>query len=159
MHIYGHLICVCVWLCQVIVAERRLSLVAASGGCSSLWCTGFSLRCLLLFQNTGSRGTGFSSCSTPAQQLQHAGPRACRLQQLLCVGSVVVVHGLQGAWASVVVAHGLSSCGSQALVCSLSSCGAQAQLLHGMWDLPGPGSNLCPLWILNHCTTREVPTN
>ena len=49
-----------------------------------------------------------------------------------------------GAWAlgmraSVVVAHGLSSCGSQALDHRLSSCGAQASLLHGMWDLPGPG--------------------
>ena len=31
-----------------------------------------------------------------------------------------------GAWASVVVAHGLSSCGSQALESRLSSCGARA---------------------------------
>ena len=49
-----------------------------------------------------------------------------------------------GAWAlgtraSVVVAHRLSSCGSQALERRLSSCGTQAQLLRGMWDLPGPG--------------------
>ena len=43
-----------------------------------------------------------------------------------------------GTWAPVVVARGLSSCGSQALECRLSSCGAWAQLLHGMWDLPGP---------------------
>ena len=42
-------------------------------------------------------------------------------------------------WASVVVACGLSSCGSQALECRLSSCGTQAQLLRGMWDLPRPG--------------------
>ena len=34
---------------------------------------------------------------------------------------------------------GFSSSGSQALERRLSSCGAQAQLLHGMWDLPGPG--------------------
>ena len=40
---------------------------------------------------------------------------------------------------SVVVAHGLSSYGSRALECRLSSCGTQALLLHGMWDLPGPG--------------------
>ena len=40
---------------------------------------------------------------------------------------------------SVVVARGLSSCGLQALECRLSSCGARAQLLRGMWDLPGPG--------------------
>ena len=44
-----------------------------------------------------------------------------------------------GAWASVVVAHGLSSCGSWALECRFSSCGARASLLRGMWDLPGPG--------------------
>ena len=32
-----------------------------------------------------------------------------------------------------------SSCGLRAPECRLSSCGAWAQLLHGMWDLPGPG--------------------
>ena len=32
-----------------------------------------------------------------------------------------------------------SSCGSRALERSLSSCGTRAQLLCGMWDLPGPG--------------------
>ena len=40
---------------------------------------------------------------------------------------------------SVVVARGLSSCGSRVLECRLSSCGTWAQVLHGMWDLPGPG--------------------
>ena len=44
-----------------------------------------------------------------------------------------------GVWASVVVARGLSRCGSWALEHWLSSCGAQASLLRGMWDLPGPG--------------------
>ena len=44
-----------------------------------------------------------------------------------------------GVRASVVVACGLGSCGSWALEHSLSSCGTWAQLLHGMWDLPGPG--------------------
>ena len=44
-----------------------------------------------------------------------------------------------GARASVVVARGLSSCGSRALECRLSSCGTRALLLHSMWDLPGPG--------------------
>ena len=34
---------------------------------------------------------------------------------------------------------GFSSCGSRALERRLSSCGAEAQLLHGMWDLPRPG--------------------
>ena len=49
-----------------------------------------------------------------------------------------------GAWAlglrtSVVVAHGPSSFGVQALERRLSSCGARAQLLRGMWNLPKPG--------------------
>ena len=34
---------------------------------------------------------------------------------------------------------GFSSCGMWALERRLSSCGARAQLLRGMWDLPGPG--------------------
>ena len=75
---------VCFWLHWVFVAVHGLSLVAASGGYSSLRCAGFSLRWLLLW-STGSR------CS-----------------------------------ASVVVARGLSSCGSQPLERRLSSCGAQA---------------------------------
>ena len=63
----------------VFVAARGLSLVMASGGYSSLRCTGFS-----------------------------------------CCGARALVK-----WASVVVAHGLSSCGSQALEHRLSSCGAR----------------------------------
>ena len=54
------------WLSWVFVAEHRLSLVAVSGGYSSLWYAGFSLRWLLLLRSTGSRCTGFSSCSSPA---------------------------------------------------------------------------------------------
>ena len=53
-----------------------LSLVAASGGYSSLWCTGFSLCWLLLLWSTGSRRAGFSSCGVRAQQLWLAGSRA-----------------------------------------------------------------------------------
>ena len=44
-----------------------------------------------------------------------------------------------GTWASVVVACGLSSCGSRALEHRPSSCGAWTKLLHGMWDLPRLG--------------------
>ena len=86
------------WLHWVFIAVCRLSLVAASGGYSSLQCTGFSLR------------------------------------WLLCCGARPL-----GTWVSVVVALGLSSCGSQALEHRLSSCGARAQLLCNMWDLPRPG--------------------
>ena len=49
------------WLRWVFVAARGLSLVAASGGYSLLWCAGFSLQWLLLWS------TGFSSCGTRAQ--------------------------------------------------------------------------------------------
>ena len=44
--------------CVGFIAARGLSLVAASGGCSSLRCVGFSLRWLLLLWSTGSRCTG-----------------------------------------------------------------------------------------------------
>ena len=62
----------------------------------------------------------------------------------LCAGFSLQWLLLLGAWAlgaraSVIVAHGLSSCGSWALEHRLSSCGARAQLLHGMWGLPRPG--------------------
>ena len=63
------------WLRWVFIAVHGLSLLAASGGYSSLQCVGFSLRWLLLLRSMGSR------CATP--------------QALL-------------------VAHGLSSCGSRA---------------------------------------------
>ena len=39
------------WLCWVFVAARRLSVVAASGGYSSLRCTGFPLRWLLVAEH------------------------------------------------------------------------------------------------------------
>ena len=50
------------WLHWVFVAVCGLSLVAVSGGYSSLRSTGFSLSWLLLLQSTGSRRIGFSSC-------------------------------------------------------------------------------------------------
>ena len=50
------------WLHWVFVAVRRLSLVAASWGYSSLQCAGFSLWWLLFLRSTGSRCSGFSSC-------------------------------------------------------------------------------------------------
>ena len=55
------------WLRWVFVAVRGFSLVAASGGYSSLQCAGLSLRWLLLRQSTGSRHAGFSSYGMWAQ--------------------------------------------------------------------------------------------
>ena len=74
------------WLCQVFVAARGLSLVAASGSYSSLQFTGFSLWWLLLLWSTGSRRSGFSSSGTWAHLVV-----ACGLQS---TGSVVVAHRL-----------------------------------------------------------------
>ena len=62
------------------------------------------------------------------------GARASHCGGFSCCGAPAL-----GVWASVVVAHGLSSCGLRALERRLSSCAAGAYLLHGMWDLPGPG--------------------
>ena len=61
------------------------------------------------------------------------GARASHCSGFSCCGAQAL-----GTRASVVVARGLSSCGSRALERRLSSCGAWAQLLRGMWDLPGP---------------------
>ena len=54
----------------------------------------------------------------------------------MAVASLVVEHGLWGRQASVVAAHVLSSCGSQALEHRLNSCGARAQSLRCKWDFP-----------------------
>ena len=55
------------WLRWVLIAAHGLSLVAVSGGYSSLWCAAFSLRWLLLLRSMGSRSIGFSSCGVRAQ--------------------------------------------------------------------------------------------
>ena len=81
-------------------------------------CVGSSLLCTGFLQLRRARAT--LRCDA---QASHCGGRARAL----------------GAWAPVVVAHGLSSCGSRALEHRLSSCGARAQLLRSMWDLPRPG--------------------
>ena len=59
-----------------------LSLVAVSGGYSSLRCTDFSLQWLLLLQSTGSRHAGFSSCGSWAleRRLSYCGAQALLLR-------------------------------------------------------------------------------
>ena len=91
LNVYIFLILFYFWLCCVFVAALGLSLVAGSGGYSSLWCAGFSLRWLLLLRSTGSRRTGFSSCGTWAQQLWLVGSRA-QAQQLWCTGLAAPRH-------------------------------------------------------------------
>ena len=60
------------------------SLVAASGGYSSLWCAGFSLQWLLLLQSTGSRRVGFSSCGAWASVVLACGLSSCGSWALEC---------------------------------------------------------------------------
>ena len=74
-------------------------------------CFGSSLLC--------ARDRDFSSCGE--QGLLFVSVRGL----LIVVASRCGVRAL-GTQASVVVAHGLSSCGSRALECTLSSCGAWA---------------------------------
>ena len=72
-------------------------------------------------------------------QLRRAGAAlSCSARSSHCSGSCCGARAI-GTRGSVVVALRLSSCGLQALERRLSSCGARAQLLRGMWDLPGPG--------------------
>ena len=93
------------WLRWVFVAVQGLSLVAASGVDSLLWCAGFSLWWLLLLQSMGSRGAGFSSCGTWAQQLWHMGlvaPRHVGSSQtrdwtcVPCIGRWILNHCATG---------------------------------------------------------------
>ena len=76
--LFQYILCICFiyvfiyvfiyfWLCWVFIAACGLSLVAASGVYSSLWCAGFSLRWLLLLRSIGCRRAGFSSCGMQSQ--------------------------------------------------------------------------------------------
>ena len=71
--------------------------------------------------------------------LRRAGATLCCGARASHCGGFSCGAGALGTQASVVVARGFSSCGSQALEHRLSSCGSRASLLRGMWDLPGPG--------------------
>ena len=64
---------------------------------------------------------------------------------------------LWGVQASVVVACGHSSFGSQALEQGLNSCGTQAELLHSMWDLPRSGIEPMSLPLAFGFFTTEPP--
>ena len=60
---------------------------------------------------------------------------------LIVVASLIAEHTLQGVWASVIMAHGLRSCGSLVLEQKLNF-DSWVQLLCGMWDLPRSGIEL-----------------
>ena len=79
--------------------------------------------CALAFSSCGERGLLFVAVR----------------RLLIAVASLCYRAWALGMQDSVVVSCRLSSCGSRALEGRLSSCGTWAQLLRGMWDLPGPG--------------------
>ena len=98
------------WLCWVFNAVQDFLYLWRVGVTLQLQCAGFSLWWLLLLQSTGSRVYG--------------------LQQLLHVGSVVVVPGFQNT-GSITVVHGLR-------------CSTACEIF------PHQGSNLCLLhWQAN----------
>ena len=73
------------WLCWVFVSVRGLSLVAPSGGHSSLQCAGLSLSQPLLLRSTGSRRSGSvvvahgPSCSVACGNFPDQGSNPCPL--------------------------------------------------------------------------------
>ena len=76
-----------IWLHWVLVAAHGLSVVVASGGHSSSWCTGLSLSRPLLLRGTGSRRAGSvvvahgPSCSAACGILPDQGANLCPLHQ------------------------------------------------------------------------------
>ena len=102
-------------------------------------------------------------------QLQQAGAtlrwgaRASHCSGFSCCGAWAL-----SAWASVVVAHGLSSCGSRAQQLWLAGCRAQAQQLwhtglvalrhvRSCWTRARTRVPRIGRRMHNHCATREVP--
>ena len=66
---------------------------------------------------------------------------SCGEQGLLSSGGAWASHrsGSSCCGARALGCTSLGSCGSRAAEHRLGSRGAQASLLHGIWDLPGPG--------------------
>ena len=81
----GNYLFIYLWLCCVFVSVRGLSLVVASGGHSSSWCTGLLLSRPLLLWSTGSRRAGSAivahgpSCSAACGILPDQGSNPCPL--------------------------------------------------------------------------------
>ena len=95
------------WLRWFFVAARGLSVVAASGGYSSLRCAGFSLRWLLLLRSMDSRCASFSSCGTRAveHRLSSCGAQAyllCGMWYLPGPGLKPVFPALAGGFLTTV---------------------------------------------------------
>ena len=85
LYFYYFYLFIYLWLCWVFVSVRGLSLVAASGGHSSLRCAGLSPSRPLLWRSTGSRCAGSvvvahgPSCSTACGIFPDQGSNPCPL--------------------------------------------------------------------------------
>ena len=104
------------------------------------------LSCPLLFfnQNTlfflkRSSITYFMLCASFLSLRRVGAPLRCGAQASYCGGFSCYEAWALGAWTSVAVACGLSSCSSWALEHRLSSRGARAELPYRMGNLPGTG--------------------
>ena len=76
---------------------RGLSLVAVSGGYSSLRCAGFSLWWLLLLRSTGSRARAQYLWHTGLVAPQHMGSSQTRAQTCVpCIGRWILNHCATG---------------------------------------------------------------
>ena len=145
----------------VFVSVQGLSLAAASGGHSSSRCAGLSLSWPLLLRSTGSRRAG-------SVVVAH-GPQLRSMWDLPRPGLEPVSPALAGRF-STTAPPGKPSFsffniylfyfwlhGVLVAACRLS-CPAACGIL-----VPRPGIRTCVpcigRWILNHWTTREVPTN
>ena len=79
------------WLHWVCVAVCRLSLVAARGGYSWLWCMGFSLPWLLLLQSSGTQAQ-WLHCTGLATQ-RHVESSWTRNRTCIpCTGRWILIH-------------------------------------------------------------------
>ena len=81
----------------------------------------------------------------------------CGAQASHCRGSSCCGAQALGPQAPVAAAHGLSSCSSQGLKHRLSSCGPWAELLQGIWDLPGSGIEPASPALADGFFTTESP--
>ena len=107
---------------------------------------------------------GFSLLCVGFLQLQRAGVTLrCGVQASHCNRFSCCRARALGAWPSVVVACGLSSCGSQALKHRLSSCGTWGLVAQRHVGSSRTTARTCVpctgMRIRNHCATREAQSS
>ena len=141
----------------------RWNVISKYAGCTALWkvssvnqislpfvCSAFFKKNLFYFIYLFLVALGLCCCTRAFSSCGEWGLLFIAVHGLLTVVvSLVAEHGLQ--------ARQLSSCGTRALDRGLSSCGARAQLLRGMWDLPGPGLKPVSLALAGRLLTTAPP--